>query len=252
MDSYSRQLITHADHPIAAPLSEDSVRNLLDRVVTGQAESILDLGCGEAAWLLRAMAAEPELRAVGVDLSEENLTRAEEEADRHGARERLELLRMDAREYRSEQPFDVVLSIGATHAFGGLLPTLAAARSHLAPGGTLLLGDCFWEREPDPAVLDVLGVGGDEWTGLADTVDRIIADGWVPVHGHTSTLEEWDEYEWSWTGSLSRWALEHPEHPDSAEAAELAAEHRSQWLRSTRGTVGFVTVALRPAPPAVR
>ncbi len=40
-----------------------------------------------------------------------------------------------------------------SHAFGGLLATLAAARRHLAPGGRVLVGDGFWRasRPPRPS-----------------------------------------------------------------------------------------------------
>ncbi|MFC5034729.1 MULTISPECIES: hypothetical protein [Streptomyces] len=60
-----------------------------------------------------------------------------------------------------------------------------------------------------------------------------------------STLQVWDDYEWSWTGSLSQWALDHPEHPDNGEALKAAAEHRHTWLHGYRGTLGFVTLLLR-------
>lgn len=243
----AHSLLAHADHPVSAPLSDASVRGLLDRSVLGRARAVLDLGCGQGAWLLAALAADRELRAVGVDISSSALERAAEEAERLGSRDRLELHHTDARSYRSDELFDTVFCVGASHAFGGLLPALAAARSHLSPDGCLLFGDCFWEREPDAAALDALGAAREDFTDLAGTVDRVLADGWVPVHGHTSTPEEWDAYEWSWTGSLARWALDHPGDPRGAEFLQLAAAHRAQWLHGYRGTLGFVTLALRPA-----
>ncbi len=109
-----------------------------------------------------------------------------------------------------------------------------------------VVGDGFWEREPSPQAL--AGLGGataDEFADLVTTVDQVIADGWTPVHGHISSQPEWDDYEWSWTGSLAAWALDNPGHPDSAAAAAAAAEHRAGWLGGYRGTLGFVTLVLR-------
>lgn len=103
--------------------------------------------------------------------------------------------------------------MGAAHAFGGLLPTLEAARSHLAPG------------------------------------DRVVAAGWLPVHGHVSTRQECDHDEWSWTGSLARWALDHPDDPDAAQALGAVETHRREWLHGYRGTLGFLTLLLRPTAP---
>jgi SAM-dependent methyltransferase len=236
--------LAHVDHPIAAPLSDGSVRTLLDRALPRGDGRVLDLGCAEAAWLVRALAGRPSLRADGVDLSEFALAKGRAAADAAGLGDRLALHTGDATAFEVPQPYDLVLCVGATHAFGGLLPALEAARGHLAPGGSVLVGDGFWEREPGPGTL-AAGFEADEYTDLATTVERVSAAGWTLVYGHVSTLEEWDAYEWSWTGSLSRWALDHPEHPDAAEALGIARTHRDEWMRGYRGTLGFVTLQVR-------
>ena len=66
--------------------------------------------------------------------------------------------------------------------------------------------------------------------------------GWAPLHVHTSTLSEWDDYEWSWVSTLSGWARQHPDDPDAADAAALAQQHRDGWLGGYRGTLGFATI----------
>ncbi|MCZ4125550.1 SAM-dependent methyltransferase [Streptomyces sp. H39-S7] len=244
MDRQRISAIAHADHPIAAPLSDDSVHTLLDRALPRGEARLLDLGCGSGTWLVRAQTARPGLRAEGVDNAGETIAAARRTIAEAGLGDRIVLHDQDAEGFTSPHRYDLVLSIGATHAFGGLLPTLEAARRHLAPGGSILLGACFWEREPGRTTFDS-GFTADDYDDLATTVDRIVADGWTPLHGHVSTLQEWDAYEWSWTGTLSRWALDHPEHPDSGEALRAAAEHRETWLHGYRGTLGFVTLLLR-------
>ncbi|MFB7617410.1 SAM-dependent methyltransferase [Kitasatospora sp. NPDC056181] len=246
MDRQMISRLAHAHHPIAAPITDESVARLLARA-TGRTESgrALDLGCGEGAWLVRALAARPHWQAVGVDLDAAALTRARETATALGVERRIGLHHLDAREFKAKEPFDLVLNVGATHAFGGLLPTLAAARELLAPGGLVLVGEGFWEREPAQAVLDGLGATRDDFADLATTTDRVMADGWTPVYGYVSSLQEWDDYEFSWTGSLSAWALDHPDHPDAAAAREAADRHRTEWLHGYRGTLGFVTYLLR-------
>lgn len=142
--------IAHANHPIKSPLDDDSVAELLEHGISRPDARVLDLGCGGGEWLLRALASGPRLRAEGVDVSEDALAQAREAASGLGVQEqeRLVLHHQPAADFTSAHPFDLVLSVGATHAFGGLLPTLAAARKHLAPGGRVLVGDGFWEREP--------------------------------------------------------------------------------------------------------
>ncbi|MCY0934966.1 SAM-dependent methyltransferase [Streptomyces sp. H34-S4] len=233
--------LAHADHPIKSPLDDDSVRLVLERGAPRGDERVLDLGCGGGEWLLRALAAHPELRAEGVDISEDALLGARESADRLGLQGRLALHHQEAAEFRSPHSFDLVLSVGSTHAFGGLLPTLAAARGHLAPGGRVLIGDGFWDREPSREAVEMLG----EFADLATTLDRVVADGWTPVHGHVSTRRELDDYEWACWGSLASWALDHPDDPDSAQVLETATLHRGEWLRVYRDTWGFVSLVLR-------
>jgi hypothetical protein len=158
--------------------------------------------------------------------------------------DRLVLHQQDATGFAAAQPFDVVLCAGSSHAFGGLLPTLAAARAQLAPGGRVLIGDGFWDRPPTPEAIEMLGGFAD----LATTMDLVVADGWTPVGGHISTRRELDDYEWAWTGALASWALDHPDDPDHEQALEVATAHRSEWLQVYRDTWGFVTLVLRQTP----
>ncbi|MGW6983020.1 SAM-dependent methyltransferase [Streptomyces sp. NPDC054932] len=234
--------IAHADHPIKAPLDDASVRRLLDHGVLRGDERVLDLGCGTAEWLLRALAAHPRLHAEGVDVSEESMEQARRSADRLGLRERLVLHHREAADFVSAEPFDLVLCVGSSHAFGGLLPTLAAIRKHLAPGGRVLIGESFWDRTPSPEAAELFG----ELDDLATTVDRVVADGWTPVHGHASTRQELDDYEWACWGSLASWALDRPGDPDGAVALETATARRTEWLHSYRDSFGFLSLVLRP------
>ncbi|MFJ8013485.1 SAM-dependent methyltransferase [Streptomyces sp. NPDC096339] len=234
-------MIAHADHPIKSPLDDDSVSRLLEHGLPRGDERVLDLGCGTAEWLLRALESRPHLHAEGVDVSEASLRHGRLAADERGVGERLVLHRQEAADFASPRTFDLVISVGATHAFGGLLPTLAAAREHLAPGGRVLIGESFWDRAPSPAAVEMFGDLAD----LATTVDLVVADGWTPVHGHVSTRAELDAYEWACWGSLASWALDHPADPASAQVLEAATDARSQWLHGYRDSFGFLCLVLR-------
>ncbi|MCC5477500.1 SAM-dependent methyltransferase [Streptomyces barringtoniae] len=236
--------IAHRGHPIKSPLGDDSVRRLLERGLARGDERVLDLGCGPGEWLLRALALRPGVRAEGVDVSEDALSQAPAAAGDLGVRDRLVLHHRKAEEFVSAEPFDVILSFGAAHAFGGLLPTLAAARSHLAPGGRVLIGDGFWERPPSREAVEMLG----DFTDLATTMDRVAAAGWTPVDGHISTRQELDDYEWACWGALAAWALDHPDDPDSAQVPETATARRTEWLRVYRDSFGFLSLVLRRTP----
>lgn len=246
-----RQLsaLAHADHPIAAPLSDASVDRLLGRALSANRGYVLDLGCATGQWLIRAASGRPAVSGLGVDLDEGAIRRGQEIVRAEGLDDRIELRVADATTVTLDRPADCVLSVGAAHAFGGLLPTLAAARAHLADGATVVIGDGFWEREPTEQVLAV-GFDRDEFSDLATTVDRVTTSGWAPIYAHVSTPAEWDDYEWSWSGSLTQWALDQGDTADAREALAAAEGHRNEWLRGYRGVLGFVTFVLRRVPAA--
>ncbi|MFF2196768.1 SAM-dependent methyltransferase [Streptomyces sp. NPDC058157] len=233
--------LAHTHHPVKSPLNDDSVARLLAHALPRGDERVLDLGCGGAEWLLRALTTHPDLRAEGVDVSKSDLTEARQKAIRLGVEPRLTLHHGKAEDFTSPHPFDLILCVGSTHALGGLRPTLEAARTHLAPGGRVLIGDGIWEGTPTPEALDVLG----DFTDLPTLVDQVVADGWTPVQGHTSTRQELDDYEWSNWGTLADWALDHPTHPDSPQVLTWSTTRRTEWLHTYRTTWGFTTLILR-------
>ncbi|MFE1317515.1 SAM-dependent methyltransferase [Kitasatospora phosalacinea] len=235
MERHEISRIAHHDHPIAAPLSDGAVRDLLARLLRGREDGrLLDLGCGEAPWLVRALAAHPALRAVGVDADADALRTALRTAQQLGVERRIGLHHRDVREFAAAEPFDAVLCVGATRTFGGIGPALAAIGPLLAPGGAVLLGEPYREREPAPPARD-----------LAGTVAAVRDAGWLPVAGHTSSRAELDAYAWARTGSLTDWALDRPPGPDRDQALRAAADDREQWLGGQREALGFVTLVLR-------
>lgn len=234
--------IAHADHPIAAPVSADRLREIVSALTPPDDASILDLGCGEGAWLLRALQVHPGARGVGVDLVLP--PEVDAEAARRGVSDRARWVQDDAAGW-SDGLHDVVFCVGASHAFGGLEGTLTSVRAHLRPGGQVVLGDGIWDSSPSQAALDALQCTADDFPYLDGLVRQAVAHGFEVVHGHVSTLAEWDDYEWSWTGSLVRWALRQPVGSAQREEALAAARsHRDEWLGGYRGQLGFATLVL--------
>lgn len=242
--------IAHRHHPIAAPVARGRARELLSWLSPPPAGRIVDLGCGAGEWLMELLTGREHLSGVGVDLSLP--AEAATVAERRGLQERVRWVEADAATW-SEGLFDAVLCVGASHAFGGLDQTLEGVRAHLRPGGQALVGDGIWEVRPSLAAQQALDAGPEEFPDLAGLVERVRQHGYEPSFGHVSTVEEWDDYEWSWTGSLIQWALsEAPTERAREEALSAAREHRDAWVHGYRRQLGFATlvlhdVAARPA-----
>jgi SAM-dependent methyltransferase len=245
VDRQRLSAIAHSHHPIAAPILGVNVNRLLYRADRQPSARILDLGCGHGAWALQALAHYPNGHADAVDTNPHALEHAAHAAEGRGLADRLVLHERDARTYVPDGDYDLVLCVGASHIFGGFSPTVEAAGRHVNRDGILLVGECFWDRPPTPEALAALDVESDHYSDLAGLVEAAEGAGWTPVYAHISDAAEWDNYEWSWIGALTEWALENPGHPDAAEALGTAHKHRDQWLRGYRSILGFATLVLR-------
>jgi SAM-dependent methyltransferase len=238
----SRTASTRWPHQV----DDQNARRLLSRLTLPQGSSVVDLGCGQGAWLLLLAAHRPDLRLLGVDTSGAAIAEARAAAGRLGY-SRMEWVQGDAATV-AVGTHDAVLCIGASHAFGGLSGTLAAVRERMKPGGYAVVGDMIWEQEPTPAAQQAVEAGPDDLPDLADLVSTALRHGYEVVDGHASTLQEWDAYEWAWTGAVVRWAMQQPEGSDHAVALAAAREHREAWLSGYRRNLGFATVVLVDLP----
>jgi cyclopropane fatty-acyl-phospholipid synthase-like methyltransferase len=233
--------IAHGHHPVAAPLADTTVDALMALVAAYHPHTVLDVGCGSAQWLVRLLERVPDARGVGVDLSQEALAAAEVLAKDHAVGERVELRRQDATTI-GDGRYDAMLCVGSTHALGGLTPALQALHGWGAPGSVAVVGDGFWQRAPDAATLAALEATPDEFPSYAGLVRLVEAQGWAPVHVHVSSLQEWDDYEWSWVSTLRRWARDDPADADAADGLAFAEQHQAMWLDGYRETLGFAVV----------
>ena len=242
MDRAETSRIAHTHHPVAAPVSGASVARLLDRLDPPRGSRVLDLGCGSGAWLVELLARRRDLTGVGVDthLHPDRVARANE----RGVGARIIWQEGDAVQWW-DGGHGAVLCIGASHAFGGTAAMLDAVATHLAPGGRALVGDGFWQAPPSPAALSSLAAEPEDFPSLPGLLDLVEGGGWAVTYAHVSTAGEWDDYEWSWTGSLTEWALRPETDPaDRAHALDAAVQHRQAWLGGYRGELGFLTAVL--------
>lgn len=241
--------LAHREHPICAPLAAEAVNTVLARAALRPEALVLDVGCGMGEWLIRVLEQNPSASGHGVDPSSLAIQRTRELANSRIDPRRIELATSTIVDFGPKAgAYDLVMCIGSTHAFGGLEPTLSLVPPLLRPGGIAIVGDGFWMTEPSAAALTALGCASDEFADLASTIALARDAGFFPIYAHVSSQPEWDDYEFSWAGSLFKYVNEFLEHPERAEIQEAAEKHLDGYLRGYRGVLGFVTLVLAKTP----
>jgi SAM-dependent methyltransferase len=148
--------------------------DVLARLETGRPARVADVGCGQG-WSTIAVAQEFLYAQVdGLDLDPNSIADARRHADEAGLNGRLRFLEGDARGLPAHGPYDLILLLEALHALADPVDALAAARSALAEGGTVLVVD---QRV------------ADRFTAPGDDVERMMY-GWSVVHRLPSQVVE--------------------------------------------------------------
>lgn len=229
------------------PLSEARAGQLIRSLGPLAGQHVVDLGCGWAELLLRALAAESTATGHGVDLDEVAIEHGRANAVARGLADRVVLDVGDAGAWSGSA--DVLIVNGATHVWGGepeqhTVNALAAGRKLLRPGGRLLLGEGFWEQEPTEARLRAMPIPRDQYLALPDLVDLALGNGYRLLAVSQASLDEWDEFESRHGVGWVRWLVDNADSPHAADVAATADSHRTAWLRGWREVMGFAYLTL--------
>ncbi len=234
-----------------APLSDARAADLIADLIAGRpgdlasdlaGASVLDLGCGWAELLLRILAAAPLASGSGVDTDADAIERGRANAAARGLaqRVRLEVAGVDT----ATGPADVVISIGASHAWGGTAGALAAVRQRTGPGGQVLFGDAIWDRPPTETALRAMDATSTDFGTLGELADQAMAAGFRVLGLATANQDEWDSFESRFCAGRERWLLAHPDDPRTETVRAAVDQHRRRWLHGYRGYLGFAYLTL--------
>ncbi|MCE9619522.1 MAG: class I SAM-dependent methyltransferase [Planctomycetes bacterium] len=244
MDPLKFTTIGHGGMAICNPLGEAALRDALDAIVsrlpTVGARAI-DVGCGKAELLLRLMERR-KIAAIGVDINPAFLAEARAQAKLRGCA--LELRQHSYAEFLAHRNpgdalFDAVLCIGASHAVGSPREAPAILAKLLKPGGSLLLGEGYWRREPDREYLSALGAARDNFADHAGNQRLGAEAGLKCVHAVETSVEDFNRYESNYGGAIDAYVAAHPEDPDGPAMADRIKSWREAYMRWGRDTLGF-------------
>jgi SAM-dependent methyltransferase len=157
----------------------------------------LDLACGQGEMLSR-WAQTYGITGTGVDISQAFLDMARQRAEELGVAAQVEFVEGDAGQYpQDSHAYDVVSCIGATWIGGGMAGTINLIRQALKDeqNGLLLVGDIFWEKEPNDIAAEAMGVKADDVLTLSQMLDIFDDTGVMLLDMVLADLRDWDRYQ---------------------------------------------------------
>ncbi|MFD6948552.1 methyltransferase type 12 [Nocardiopsis sp. TSRI0078] len=239
----------YRDADFNGPLSDAHAARLIHSLGPLAGKRIVDIGCGWAELLLRALASEPTATGFGIDLGEEAVGHGRANARERGLADRVQLVVGDVGSWPGTHA-DVVVNNGAAHVWGGEPEThtanaLEAVSDLLGPGGRFLFGECFWLREPTGEESETMrDIPRAQYRSLPDLVDFALSHGFRLRALSQADLWEWDDFENRHTQGLEEWLLANPGSPDTDEVRARADRYREFRVRGTRETIGFAYLSL--------
>jgi SAM-dependent methyltransferase len=235
--------VVEARHELQNPTSPEKIRELGKRLGLGADSHVLDIASGNGGPAL-ILAETFGCRLTCVERAPEFVATARERTAAAGLDDRIEIVEADAATYELGR-FDAALCIGATFAYGGLVPTL----ERLRPAAPLLaVGEPYWRVWPLPAVPEAEGeerTDEGEWLPLQPTVERFESTGVRVVSLIASTEDDWDRYESLHWLTLDDWLAANPGHPQADEFRARGAAHRARYLAWERAVMGWAIFVCR-------
>ena len=239
MNRHKFSAIAHRDHDYCNPIAAVKIERILDLLPLQPDARVLDLGCGRGELALRIID-RFQAEVTGIDISSPMLDAARERAQWCGAFTRLRLIKTDIAGYSPEpESFDLTVMLGGGGIPGGFAGICARLAQWTRPGGYVLIGEGYWAKAPAAEYLAHLETVADELLDHRGNLQAGIDAGLIPLHAVVASADEWDEYEWKYSRSMERYAMEQPADPDVPAMLERSRRWRDAYLRWGRDTLGF-------------
>ena len=225
-----------------SPISSEKADKLIGLLPLQPGERVLDVGCGTGEFLIRVIE-KHAVQGVGVDIDSPSLADARKTSEERGLDRLSKFLQLDIGEHSIEKPYDCGICLAATHAYAmgelAYATTLKRLGQSIKQGGTLLIGESYWIQPPAPEYQEFVGEPSGTYRTHRENVELAESLGLRTLYAVTSSLDEWDDFEWSHHMKIENQALENPNDPTAIKKRDRGRAWRSAYLKWGRGTLGF-------------
>lgn len=250
MDTWKFYDITHREHVVCNPTSEDKLARLVGLLRLPAEARVVDIACGKGEFLIR-LAEAYGISGMGIDISPFCIADAQRQLRARSPAARIGFSQMNGSDFRPEAPCSLTLAscIGASWVFGGHAETLDALSGMVVPGGWVVVGEPYWLREPSREYLATSGLTRDDFGTHSGNVEVGERRGLELVHTFVSSNDDWDQYEGLQWYATAEYARSHPDDPDLPELLERVAKAKMVYLFWGRDTVGWSMYVFRRRLP---
>lgn len=246
MDTWKFYDITHREHTVCNPTSEEKLVRLVGLLRLRDGAQVVDIACGKGELLIR-LAQAYGIRGTGVDISSFHIADAQRRLEVRVPGAKVTFRAMNGSDFRPDQPHSLALAscIGASWVFGGHAATLEALSAMVEPEGWVVVGEPYWLQEPSKGYLEASGLTRDAFGTHAGNVEAGEQRGLDLVHTFVSNGDDWDKYEGLQWYASAEYARSHPNDQDVRELVERVAKEKALYLRWGRDTVGWAIYVFR-------
>jgi SAM-dependent methyltransferase len=246
MDTWKFYDITHREHVICNPTSEEKLARLVELLRLPTSAQVVDIACGKGEFLIR-LAEAYGAQGIGIDISSFVVAEAERRLRTRVSNDSITFTQMNGADFQPDQPssVDLVACIGAGWVFGGHAHTLAALNRMVRPGGWVIVGEPYWRQEPAAEYLAALECGREDFGSHSSNAEAGERLGMELVYTIVSSKDDWDRYEGLQWFATAEYARTHPDDPDVTEVAERVSKAKTAYLRWGRDTLGWAIYMFR-------
>lgn len=225
------------------PISQERMSRYLRAIPLRPEQRVIDIGCGCGEVLIR-VAEQSGAAGLGIDQSPEFIAEARRRESKRVDPARVEFVVADAGHFPIEAGhFHLALCLGASHAFGLGSSAYQQALRRMIPmvasGGSLLIGEGYLKQPATPVYREFLGDAIPEGMTHAANVTAGRDLGLVPLAAWTSSVEEWDDFEWAHQRIAEWQSRDNPDDPVKSSKLEWRRRWIDAYLRWGRDTLGF-------------
>ena len=246
MDTLKFFDITHREHLVCNPTSEEKLTLLVELLRIPTNAQVVDIACGKGEFLIR-LAEAHGVRGMGIDISPFFIAEAKRNLEVRAPGAGITFTQMNGADFKPDEPnsLDIASCIGASWIFGGHANTLEALISMVRPGGWVIVGEPYWRQEPSEDYLEALGCTREDFGSHALNAEAGERRGIELVHTIVSSKDDWDRYEGLQWLATDEYARTHPDDMDLTELVQRVDKAKSAYLRWGRDTLGWAIYMFR-------